>query len=276
MQRQGVDLAPNFPRLNFMALPPNWHKEDGFEFALFPAKTGKAEHLIVILHGIGGNGKEWEKAAAQLQAKVPNADIIAVQAPLPYSNKNLPDGHEGYAWFQYGGAPHKQAKAWFSHVFNHIPVVDKVNDFIDAQLKKRGLTTNDLGLIGQSMGGLVAMQAGFYRDKPCAGIVAHGGTVMPLTKIRSKPEVLLIMGDKDPIFYPPKTKPKGFLKRIFALAAKPFSLHHDATVERLKSKGVPFTEKFIPGLEHCISDESWEAGNDFITKQLQKKNNPKP
>ncbi len=258
-----------------MTLPANWHKENGFEFALFPAKTGKAEHLIVILHGIGGNGKEWEKAAAQLQAKVPNADIIAVQAPLPYANKNLPKDHEGYAWFNYGGAPHKQARAWLSHVFSHIPVVDKMNSFIDAQLKKRGLETKDLGLIGQSMGGLVAMQASFYRDKPCAGVVAHGGTVMSFTKIRSKPEVLLIMGDKDPIFFSPKEKPKGFLKRAFTRAANVFSLHHDEVVKRLKKKGVPFTEKFIPGLEHCINDESWEAGNDFIAKQLQKKNKPK-
>ena len=253
----------------------NWQNENGFEFAFYPAKTGKAESLILILHGYGGNAKGWQQSAAQLQEKIPGADVIALQGPIKVIHPDLPPGKEGFMWFQYNGGPFlKQAKLWLTHIFNHLPVIDNINAFADAQLAKRGLKPENLGLIGQSMGAIAAVQTGLYRKQQIAGIVSHSGVVLPLTKVRSRPEVLLVMGENDPIFNRPPAPPQRGLKRIFAAAAKLISFSHRDSARRLDNRQVPHTDKIIPGMAHEVTRESWEAGNNFLARLLQK--NPQP
>ena len=78
-----------------MSTPSNWHNEDGFEFALFPAKNGKAKNLVIVLHGHGSNTANWEAHSRQMQNEMPDADILNVQGPvkLPVG----PDGVQGYS-----------------------------------------------------------------------------------------------------------------------------------------------------------------------------------
>ena len=255
-----------------MTTPSNWHNEDGFEFALFPAKSGTAKQLVVVLHGHGSNTANWEAHAKQMQREMPDADIITVQGPvkLPIGT----DGVQGYSWTAYQGSSVKIIKETLTMIFNHLPVVDKLNHFIDQQLKKRGLSDDQLGLVGSSMGSIAALQTALSRKKTIAGLVSHSGALLPFTKVKSKPDILLIMGGKDDVFSKPETSKKG-LSRLFNAMTRHFSVQHKDTLRRLRQKKVSFTEKFYPEMKHETTPESISAGSQFLLNVFEKRKKPK-
>ena len=259
-----------------MPKPPNWHNEDGFEFALFPAKNGKAESLIVMLHGHGSNTDNWAEAAKQLHEQIPGADIITLQGPIKLP-KGLEPGADGYTWLPYEGPKLKQLKHSLSLVFNHLPIIDKVNSFLDKQLEKRGLTEKELGIFGSSMGGIVALQTTLFRKKPVAGVVSHSGALLPFTKVRCEPapDICLIMGGKDEVFCKPEEPKKG-LKKIFNAVSKRLAIQHLDTLRRLRKKKIAFTEKFYPDLKHDSNPATVAEAGDFLDKALKKAKKPKP
>lgn len=251
-----------------MTKPPNWHNEDGFEFALHPAKNGKAVSLVIVLHGHGSNTQNWEAHAEQLREEMPFADIINLQGPRRLPDQ--PDGQEAYTWTAYQGNIFSVAKQSLSLFFNHLPVVDKLDSFIDKQLAKRGLTDDDLALFGNSMGSIVVLQTALNRKKPPAGVVSHSGALLPFTKVRSKPDILLIMGQKDEVFHKPEAKPKG-LKKIFNAISRRFSVQHKHTLRRLRKRKIPFTEKLFPDLTHEVTKESIAESSSFLVKALRRR-----
>jgi phospholipase/carboxylesterase len=260
-----------------MQNPPEWRHEDGFEFALFPAKNGTARSLVIVLHGHGSNTANWEAHARQMQEEMPDADILTLQGPvkLPKGHAALRDGAEGFTWNAYEGPKLRQVKETLSHIFNRLPVVHRLNRFIDRQLEKRGLTDDDLGLVGSSMGGITALQAALARKKPVAGVVSHSGALLPLSKVKSRPPVLLIMGGQDEVFNAPAVKRKG-LKRLFAALTKPLALQHRDTLRRFRQKRIPFTEKLYPALAHEVTPETISEGDRFLAQLLARKRGSKP
>ena len=257
--------------------PGNWHKDGGFEYALFPAKTEKPEGLIIYMHGIGDNAQNFEPVAEMIQQKMPGATVIALQGPIEYQDPEIPPGQKGYAWFPFGGPVLPQAKTLLSHVFNRVAVVKQVQDFARKHLEELGLTEKNLAYVGVSMGSIIGLQAGLSSRKPVAAIVARGGAVPPMTRVRNKSaEVFLQMGDWDDLFNPgAPAREKNFLKRIFNAVMDKFSLRHEKSVERLKAKKVATTDKFYPMQGHILDFDAWQDSADFAVKAL-KKNAPKP
>jgi len=247
-----------------MALP-NWHREDGFEFSLLPAKSGKAGSLIIVMHGHGSNPANWQDAAEQLHEQIPDADIINLQGPVKVKGG-------GHTWLAYQGPKAEQAKETLAMIFNNLPVVDKLNSFLDKQLEKRGLSDENLGILGSSMGGITALQTALNRAKPIAGVVSHSGALLPFTKVKSKPDILLIMGGKDDVFCKPKP---GKLKRAFNAVAKALCLQHKDTLRRLRKKRISFTERFYPELKHEHTEETVHEAGLFLNNALHKKSKQK-
>ncbi len=240
---------------------------------LFPAKTGKAQRLVVVMHGHGSNPENWEAHAKQVHDAMPDADVINLRGPL----KTAPVKGEpqGYTWVPHEGPVLAQAKAYLSIIFNYLPVVDDLNDYLDRQLAKRGLSDEHLGILGNSMGAIAALQTTLHRDKPVGGVVAHSGALLPLTKGKTKPDVLVIMGGKDEIFCKPEEPAKkGLLARAFNKAARRFNIQHKDTLKRLTKKGINFEEKFYPDLAHETSTQTIDDSIAFLNKKLQRKNHP--
>jgi predicted esterase len=260
-----------------MTQPSDWHEEDGFKFRLFPAKTAKAESVVIYMHGVGSSPDDIaDEYIKRLQQKVPGADVIALQAPIKIRKSTAyPDPH-GYSWFPLIMSLKSETKMWLTHIFNRLPIAEKVENFAKKQLTKRGLTEDNLAYYGHSMGGIVALQAGLTGKKPVAAIVSLAGSVMPFTQVKNNSKVFLQMGEKDDLFNaPPMPMPeKGFLKQAFVRAAEFICLGHHRSVERLKGK-VPLTEKVYPNLTHENNVTMWEDGVDFIAKALSKPG-PKP
>ncbi|MBI1215397.1 MAG: hypothetical protein GC185_06235 [Alphaproteobacteria bacterium] len=259
-----------------MTRPANWNTKDGFDYALFPAKTEKPDSLVIYMHGIGDNAENFESGARVIQEKIPGAAVIALQAPIEIKHPDLPPGQKGYSWFPYGGPVMPQVKTWLSHVFNRVPVVKKVENFAHARLEELGLKEDRLAYVGNSMGAIVALQAGLSPRKPVAAVVSRGGTVPPFTKARNKStKVLLQMGEWDEIFNDgPPARAKKPLKRIFNNLADRFSLRHERSVERLKKKRVPMEDKIYEGQGHMLDAAALADGADFIGKALGQKHKP--
>ncbi|MEZ0226651.1 MAG: alpha/beta hydrolase [Alphaproteobacteria bacterium] len=253
-------------------------KEDGFNFLEFPSKSGKTGSLIIFLHGHSNHPEMFTDIAKGLQKEWPDADVLLVCGPEPVhasqerkNNLHVPDVDDLYTWYKSGGKPSDGLELALSHMFNRVPVVDELNKFVDAQLKKRGLKDENLVLYGFSLGGAIVAQMGMRRPDKCAAVVLHSSPVFPIVKAASKPDTLLLMGDEDHFFYTTDkgVKKQGKLKRAFDKAMSTISVHYDASLKRLKRAGFPTTGKLVGGLHHTISPESFQHTVDFLKKHLK-------
>ncbi len=255
----------------------SWNKNKGFEYALFSAPSGKAECLVIFMHGVGHNAKNFDEAAYEIQRRIPGADVISLQAPTEFEvPPEFSTGEKGYTWFPYEGPLTPQAKAWLTHIFNRLTIADKVEAFASDELQKRGLKEDKLAYFGISMGAIVALQVALSGKNEVAAVVSSGGTVPPFTKIRRKPKIFLQMGEFDDIFNVPPRKGKGKLSKAFARAAEELSIRHERSVKRLKKKGVPVTEKTYPGEGHILPVAAYKDGIDFLVSALTPPSPPAP
>jgi phospholipase/carboxylesterase len=255
--------------------------EKGFHYLEFPARGGKADALVIILHGHNNHPEMFGELPAQVQREHPGADVLILRGPIALNvssehkaRKGVPHVDDLYTW-------HRLERKWRGHVtlalgrmFNRVGVVNRLNDFIDHQLAARGLQDENLAVFGFSMGGAIAVEAATRRARECAAVVCHSGLVLPQLKAKAKPEILMVMGESDALFYTQRlTLPAprtGRVKKVFHKAAARVSLHHDDSVRRLKKAGVPVSEHLVEGLNHTINRQSFGQSVDFIKKRLAK------
>lgn len=253
--------------------------EDGFYFHALPSLSGAAKSLIVILHGHGSHPDKYIPWAMKTRETSPDADLILVRAPVALKAtanqkiaRRLPGIDDLYTWYKLDRKIHQQAGLILKHAFRRLTVFNKLNRLIDNQLKKKGLQDKDLALIGFSMGGTMAVQTALRRKNPCAAVVCHSGAVLPFTRAREKPDTLMIMGDRDELFFLPEKKTPRKGSRILAAFQKAglnLNLRHECSVERLQRAGIAVTEKIFKDLDHRISDASWQEACDFVAQKLQ-------
>jgi phospholipase/carboxylesterase len=123
--------------------------------------------------------------------------------------------------------------------------------FIDEELANRGLTDADLALVGFSQGTMMSLFVGLRRERPLAGILGYSGRLLApellAEELRSRPPVLLVHGDADPVV--------------------PFdSLAHAQA--GLRHAGVSVETLTCPGVEHAISPEGLQRGGAFLRQVL--------
>jgi len=72
----------------------------------------------------------------------------------------------------------------------------KIHDYLDKELKKRGLTDEHLVLMGYSMGGIIAQHVGLTRDNPCMAVIAINSFYFPIKTV-SKPKKILVCNNEN-------------------------------------------------------------------------------
>lgn len=154
----------------------------------------KADSVVIFLHGYGADGADLLGLADPLAPHLPGTAFYAPNAPEPCANNPM-----GYQWFPIpwmDGSTEEQARRGAAQSF------DDINAFIDKVLADEGLTPDRLALVGFSQGTMMALAVAPQREPELAGVVGFSGRLLepdqPIAA-RTRPPVLLIHGDQDPV-----------------------------------------------------------------------------
>jgi phospholipase/carboxylesterase len=208
-------------------------------------RSGTAKQLVVFLHGYGADGNDLIDIGRAWQQLLPDAAFVSPHAPRPCGQ--APMGRE---WFP---LTFRDPNERWTGVNAAAPVL---NAFIDAELKRRGLTDKALALVGFSQGTMMSLHVGLRRATAPAAIVGYSGMlVVPedidpdkfAAEIRSRPPVLLVHGDQD---------------QLIPVQA----LMHAA--QGLAALEVPVEWHISPGVGHGIDQEGLRQGGEFLVRRF--------
>ena len=198
-----------------------------------PAAGGAPEQVVIFLHGLGADGNDLIGLAPVFQRILPGALFVSPHAPFPCDM--APQGRQ---WFSI------QDMDRLDGVAKAAPFLDS---FIDEILDTYGLGADRLALVGFSQGTMMSLHTGLRRAAAIAGILGYSGMLVGpenlAAEIASRPPVMLIHGDADPVV--------------------PFSCLGLA-VEALAASGVDVGSHVCPGLGHGIDESGLKLGVEFL------------
>ena len=207
------------------------------------ARSGTAKQLVVFIHGYGADGNDLIELGRVWQPALPDAAFVSPDAPEPCAEAPI-----GRQWF---GLTRRDRNERWTGVQRAAPVLDR---FIDAELARTGVAPSALALVGFSQGTMMALHVGLRRAVPPAAIVGYSGLlaapnqtdVAAMThEITSRPPVLLIHGDSDPLI-PPQALPMS------------------ATA--LRALGLNVETHMSAGVGHGIGEDGLRLGVEFLAK----------
>jgi len=194
---------------------------------IIPKNNSKPKQIIILLHGVGANGRNLLDIGHQLSSHFPEAYFISPNAPHQYDRAPI-----GYQWFSLQDTSESSLLKGLKEAEPYL------NEFIDYQLKRFNLTEDNLAVIGFSQGTMLALHSLPRRSKPVALITALSGTLIAphlLEKeLKSKPKILFMYGEQDQVL------PTKYMK----LAS-----------QHLKNLGFNIETYRYPDLEHSINSE---------------------
>ena len=154
-------------------------------------KSGKADSLVVFLHGYGANGNDLIDLGQQWQNWLPHAAFVSPHAPEPCGMSPM-----GRQWFPL--TMRDPSERWRG-VVDARPSLDA---FLDDELQRHNLTPDRLALVGFSQGTMMALHTGLRRSISPAAILGYSGVLVGpehLQEATAKPNILLVHGDRDEV-----------------------------------------------------------------------------
>lgn len=199
-----------------------------------PAQSGKAEWLVIFLHGYGSNGADLMSFADYWQSSMPNVAFVAPDGP-----EATKDG--GFQWI--GKRPAGDPRLYDDAV----EIAPALHGFIDGELAREGLDASRLALVGFSQGAVMALHLGLRRTVPPAAVLGYSGGLVGADKLKdeivSKPPVMLVHGEQDE------------LAPLYGMMA---------SVKALTEAGVACQGLPIPGLGHAVDANALVYGARFL------------
>jgi phospholipase/carboxylesterase len=209
-------------------------------------RSGAARQLIVFLHGYGADGNDLIEIGRAWQGLLPQAAFMAPHAPEPCSQAPV-----GRQWFPL--TFRNPDERWLG-VNKAAP---GLNQFLDAELRRRSLPPSALALVGFSQGTMMALHVGLRRAAAPAAIVGYSGLfVVPENvdpdafagEVRARPPVLLVHGDRDDLI--------------------PVQALFHAT-QALASLEIPVEWHISSGIGHGIDQEGLRHGGEFLARRFR-------
>ncbi|CAI9413966.1 Carboxylesterase 2 [Pleomorphomonas sp. T1.2MG-36] len=201
--------------------------------------SGKADALVVLLHGYGANGEDLYDIAESWAPFLPDAAFVSPHAPQ--ACPMVPGGRQ---WFPL--TMRDDAERW-SGVLAAGPALDH---FLDTELERWGVLADRLVLVGFSQGTMMALHVGLRRKLAPALIVGYSGYLAGadhLDEISAKPKVLLVHGTADQVL--------------------PVDSSRTAAAA-LTAAGLPVSLHLSPGLGHGIDRMGLVLGLRTIAEAL--------
>ncbi|WP_431285140.1 alpha/beta hydrolase [Humitalea sp. 24SJ18S-53] len=203
-------------------------------------KEGAAEHLVLLLHGVGADGNDLIDLAPGWAAAAPKARFWSPHAPAPY---DMGGGGFGRQWFSLADRSPAMMAAGLAAI---APVIDAA---IAEECAAMGIPETHVALFGFSQGAMTALSCGLRRAIPPAAILAYSGALRDAgtlaTTIRARPPVLLVHGEDDEV--------------VPAAASR-------AAEAALRAAGVPVEAMFCPRLGHGIDQAGISRGGLFLQR----------
>jgi phospholipase/carboxylesterase len=206
-----------------------------------PAASGTADSLVILLHGYGADGGDLIGLADPLAPHLPKTRFVAPNAPQPCVNNPA-----GFQWFP---IPWLDGSSEAESLVAAGQAAAALNAYLDAA----ATTTppDRTVLVGFSQGTMMALQVAPRRPVPVAGIVGFSGRLLRperlAAEIASRPPVLLVHGDQDPMV------PIAHLKEA---------------ADALTAAGVETRTHVSPGVGHGIAPDGLGLALGFIRQHL--------
>ena len=219
-----------------------------------PARGGKSEHLVMLLHGYGASGDDLIGLAPYLAPLLPDAEFVSPNAPERCAI--TPMGHQWFAMPDYepermrhDGHYRQSTRAeMLAGALGAAPVLD---NFIDQELRRSGLGEERLALLGFSQGTMMALHVGLRRPRPCAGIAGFSGSLVGAERLKrevtARPPILLVHGDADEL-----VPVEALFEAVAALGAAELSVEWHVS----------------PGAGHGIAPDGLELAGRFLAQAL--------
>ena len=157
--------------------------------------SGKARSMVVFLHGYGADGADLLGLADPLAPHLRDTVFYAPDAPDACASNGF--GRQWVPIPRFDGSSESEAAAAMTRA------AADLNAFLDAKLTDEGLTPQALALVGFSQGAMMALHIAPRRAIAVAGVVAISGKLIAPERLtaeaQSKPPVLVIHGDEDPV-----------------------------------------------------------------------------
>jgi phospholipase/carboxylesterase len=219
-----------------------------------PASGGRANGLVVFLHGYGADGNDLIELGRQWRALLPQTAFVSPHAPERCAGAPM-----GRQWFALSDtmpdSPTGAEERW-SGVVKARGAVDA---FLDAELARLGLGDSKLALVGFSQGSMMAMHVGLRRRRAPAAILGFSGMLVGPERLKeatardargAPPPVLLIHGDQDPLIP---------IEAMFLAA------------EALAGAAIPTQWHISFGVGHGIDGGGLHHGGHFLARALDGK-----
>lgn len=241
-------------------------------------KSEQDNYMTIILHGQTSNLDKWHDRCLQIRGAISNNRVIAIQAPIEgtkldeKTNEVVP----AFSWLDFE-SPLGALEIFAGHLTTGIPIVKKLEKFIDEKSELYGVEKKNTAIMGHSMGGMIALQLAFNSAVSYGAVFGVGTALLPLTKKNNEPNIFLAMGDEDHHFRKKDKVERQGLSKVFNNFVKEmFSLQDVATIRRMGKKKIAYTVRNYLGEGHDISPEMWKDGVDHVVKHLVTKRENKP
>lgn len=202
--------------------------------------SGDPQSIVVLLHGYGADGNDLISLAPLWARLLPNTLFVSPHAPFPCEINAA-----GRQWFGFEGAAPEMILAGTRLASTAI------DSYLDALIADHGVPAGRIALVGFSQGGMMSLHVAPRRSEPLAGVVSYSGALVAPERLagetRSRPPILLVHGDADPVV------PFDSLKRA---------------ADSLKAAGFPVDTEQRPGLPHAIDQVGMARGARFLVQQL--------
>ena len=205
-----------------------------------PTAGGTPTQLIMLLHGVGADGRDLIEMAPHLGQIFPNAAFVAPNAPNRYDQ-----GLSGYQWISSGIRVEAEVIAAVQEPATIL------NAFIDKELQDHGIGPDKLALVGFSQGTMMSLYTAPRRAQPIAGVLGYSGRLVGgdhlAAETVSRPPIFLAHGEMDPVV---PVESMDVAERI--LSESGFS------VQTLR----------CPNLGHSIDEDGLVQGTQFLRTVL--------
>jgi phospholipase/carboxylesterase len=205
-----------------------------------PPLSGRTRQLVVFLHGYGADGNDLIEIGETWREFLPDAAFVAPHAPEPCGM--APTGRQWFALSMRD--PHER----WTGVVAARPGLDA---FLDAELERAGLDDSALAIVGFSQGTMMALHAGFRRNRAPGAIVGYSGLLVGPEHLADErtcePPVLLVHGSADDV-----------------IPAQALFM----STQGIAAAGLGCEWHMSAGIGHGIDDDGLRHGLQFVARHL--------